>query len=146
MSYLDDFYQEIIAAHCKRPRNFGPIRDVSRKAQGCNPECGDRLTIELRLENDRIADIGFHGAGCAIAIASASVLTECVKGKTQSEGLGLFNQFHAVLAGESTGENLGNLAAFAGLRQHPARVKCATLPWHAFRSALSGSGEPVSTE
>ncbi|HTM52052.1 MAG TPA: SUF system NifU family Fe-S cluster assembly protein [Bryobacteraceae bacterium] len=138
MSYLDDLHQKIIFEHCKRPRNLGPIQDVSNRAQGCNPECGDELTIELRLENDRIADIGFHGSSCAIAIASASVMTECVKGKTQAEALSLFDRFQAVLAGESIGEGLGSLAAFAGFREHPARVKCATLPWRTLRAALSG--------
>jgi nitrogen fixation protein NifU and related proteins len=146
MSGLDDLYQEIIIDHSKRPRNFGPIQHVSAKAEGYNPLCGDRVTIQLKLEDDRITEIGFQGSGCAISTASASLLTECLKGRTRSEAEGLFERFHNLLTGEATPADLGKLAVFSGVREYPARVKCATLAWHTLRAALRESAGQISTE
>ena len=146
MSDLADLYQEIIIDHSKRPRNFGPVPDASAKAEGFNPLCGDRVTIQLKLENDVITNVGFQGSGCAISTASASLLTETLKGKTRLEAERLFERFHELLTGEATPDQLGKLAVFSGVREYPVRVKCATLAWHTLRAALRQSDGQVSTE
>lgn len=150
MSQLDDLYQEIILDHTKRPRNFGPMADADRKAEGYNPLCGDRVTVYLKLDGDRIRDIKFQGAGCAISTSSASLLTESVKGKTTAEAEVLFERFHKLVTGKSDPDedpdSYGKLAVFSGVSEYPARVKCASLCWHTLHSALGGSAEPVTTE
>jgi nitrogen fixation NifU-like protein len=150
MSDLSSLYQEVILDHSKRPRNFHPIAHADRQANGYNPLCGDKVTIYLRLVDDRIADIGFQGSGCAISTASASILTETLKGKTRAEAETLFNAFHDLVTGRAgkSGEApaLGKLAVFSGVAEFPVRVKCASLAWHTLRSALEGSETVASTE
>jgi nitrogen fixation NifU-like protein len=151
MSDLLDLYQEVILDHNKRPRNFGELAGCDHRAEGHNPLCGDRLTVDLVLDAGRIADLRFRGQGCAISTASASLMTEAVKGKTVAEADLLFEGFHEMLTGdpsvpaEATGA-LGKLAVFSGVREFPIRVKCATLPWHTLRAALRTSADPVTTE
>jgi nitrogen fixation NifU-like protein len=150
MSDLRELYQELILDHCKRPRNFRPLAGGTRKVEGYNPLCGDRFTVYLELENDRVKDIGFQGAGCAISMASASVMTESVKGKTRAEAEALFDSFHHLVTGKrlpsDQGPALGKLEVFSGVSEFPVRVKCATLAWHTLHAALNGEGEVVSTE
>jgi nitrogen fixation NifU-like protein len=150
MSDLRDLYQEVLLDHSKRPRNFGVLDDADAQAVGHNPLCGDKVVISLRMEGDRIADIRFHGQGCAVSQASASMMTESVKGKTRAEAEELFEHFHNLLTGkesEAAAEPvLGKLAIFAGVRKYPVRVKCATLAWHTLRAALEQKTETVSTE
>ena len=142
---LSDLYQQVILDHCKRPRNYHELTTHSRSAQGHNPLCGDQLKLYLAMEGDRINDISFLGDGCCISKASASLLTETVKGKTRAEVQRLFEQVHElVTSGKAEGE-LGKLAVFAGVHRFPARVKCAILAWHAVMAALEGKGT-VSTE
>lgn len=146
---LRELYQEIVFDHNRNPRNFRPIENADRKIEGYNPLCGDRITLYLKLENGRIADIGFQGQGCAISTASASLMTEIVKGKTLTEAEKLFMTFHAIVTGQDERlklEELGKLAVLAGVRQYPSRIKCATLPWHSLEAAIKGQQEPVSTE
>jgi nitrogen fixation NifU-like protein len=144
---LTDLYQQVILDHSKSPRNFRKLETANRTAQGHNPLCGDDYTLYLNLEGDVVKEIGFLGSGCAISKASASLLTEAVKGKSRAEIKALFDQVHAmVLSGKGQGEGLGKLAAFAGVYRFPARVKCAILPWHAVMAAMDGKAEPVSTE
>ncbi len=144
---LNDLYQEVILDHCKHPRNFHELSAPTCSAQGHNPLCGDQLKLFLTLEGDRIADIGFLGSGCCISKASASLLTEAVKGRTRPEVQRMFDQVHdLVTTGEVRGE-VGKLAVFAGVHKFPARVKCAILAWHAVMAALKGQGaQPVTTE
>lgn len=150
MSDLRGLYQEMILDHSKRPHNFRVIPD-GRRADGYNPLCGDRVTLYLKLDGDRITDVSFQGSGCAISTASASILTDIVRGKTRAEAESLFDLFHKMVTGKSDGNSkvpsppLGKLAVFSGVSEFPARVKCATLAWHTFKSALA-SGEQVSTE
>ena len=153
MSELRELYQEVILDHSKRPRNFHAIADASRKAEGYNPLCGDRETIYVVLEGDRVRDVAFQGAGCAISTASASMMTESVKGKTREEAEALFTRFHQLITGKNGetsasagGPELGKLEVFSGVREYPVRVKCATLPWHTFKAALQQDGATVSTE
>jgi len=149
MSELRSLYQEIILDHNKKPRNFGRMADATRKLEGFNPLCGDHYTLYLKLEDDKIIDIAFEGAGCAISKASASVMTTLVKGKTAEEAQKMFETFHKLVTGELTDvsfESLGKLAAFAGVSEFPARVKCASLAWHTLHSALEARTEAVSTE
>lgn len=150
MPDLRDLYQQVVLDHNRSPRNFKTVPDANRSAEGTNPLCGDEITLYLRVENDVIQDVGFQGSGCAISQASASLMTSAVKGKTKEEAEELFRAFHAMV---TTGPNapadtskLGKLAALAGVRQFPARVKCANLPWHTLHEALSGGGGSVSTE
>ena len=147
---LDDLYQEIILDHNRRPANFRPMPDADRTVEADNPLCGDRLSLFLKLDGGRIADISFQGSGCAISVASASLLTERLKGATVAEAEALFGTMHAVLTGEHEPDpdRLGSLAALAGVRRYPMRVKCATLSWHALKAALGGEGAEgvVSTE
>jgi len=148
---LRDLYQEVILDHSKRPRNFHAMPGADRKAEGYNPLCGDRETVFLDLDGDVLKDVSFQGAGCAISTASASMMTESVKGKTKAEADALFERFHDLITGKSGGGSaaspeLGKLAVFSGVREYPVRVKCATLPWHTLKAALSGENAPVSTE
>ena len=144
---LQDLYQEVILDHNKRPRNFRAI-EGGRKAEGYNPLCGDRLTVYLRIADGRIQDASFEGSGCAISKASASLMTDSVKGKTVAEAEELFERFHRMIvrAPEDAVDELGKLTVFAGVRQFPVRVKCASLPWHTLRSAIAARDEVVSTE
>lgn len=150
MSDLRELYQELILDRNRKPRNFGPLSDANRSAKGVNPLCGDKITVHLQLDDDRVKDIRFEGTGCAISIASASVMTESLKGETTSDAMNLFERFHQMVAanGDAAGgaPDMGKLAAFAGVRDYPARVKCATLAWHALRAALEGGAQAVSTE
>lgn len=149
MEDLGDLYQELILDHYKNPRNFGTLPGANRSARGHNPLCGDRLDLAVRLEGDRIADLRFQGAGCAISTASASLMTEAVKGRARPEALALFEKFHRRVTGREDGadsEDLGKLEVFSGVREFPVRVKCATLAWHTLKAALEGAGGTVSTE
>ncbi len=151
MDDLRELYQEMILDHSKRPRNFGPLPGAEREAKGNNPLCGDRVTVFLAMENGVVKDVRFVGAGCAISMASASMMTEMVKGKTEEEARTLFARFHHLVTEEDGGEALGGpdldkLEVFAGVRQFPIRVKCATLPWHTLAAALERRIEEVTTE
>jgi nitrogen fixation NifU-like protein len=150
MSYLNDLYQEIILDHTKRPRNHRRIDPADRQADGHNPLCGDRLTVFLKTDGELIEDISFEGAGCAISTASASLMTESLKGKTVAEAEALARSFRSMITGQdedgATVDDLGKLEAFAGVAEFPTRVKCATLAWHTFQAALEKKGEAVSTE
>ena len=142
----DDLYQEVILDHGKRPRNFGKLENASVKAEGFNPLCGDRLTLELKLDNNIVQDAKFTGAGCAISVASASLMTETLKGKTRAEVQQIFERFHQLLTTDSAVPDMGKLAVFSGVREFPARVKCATLAWHTLQAALENPEQKVSTE
>jgi nitrogen fixation NifU-like protein len=149
MSELSELYQQVILDHNKKPRNFRKIDDANRKADGHNPLCGDQLTVYLQFENGVVHDISFEGSGCAISKASASMMTQSLKGKTVDEVEVLFDEFHQMVTGELDEEavpnHLGHLTIFAGVRDYPARVKCASLSWHTMHAALRGE-EVVSTE
>ena len=150
MSELTNLYQEVILDHAKRPRNFHSIENADHHANGYNPLCGDKVTIFLHLEGDRIADISFQGSGCAISTASASILTETLKGKTRAEAETLFRAFHKLVTGKplesADTPALGKLAVFSGVSEFPVRVKCASLAWHTLHSALEDSPAVASTE
>jgi nitrogen fixation NifU-like protein len=160
MSDLRELYQDLIIDHGRRPRHFGALEGANRTAEGVNPLCGDRLTVYLKLENSRIQDIRFSGAGCAISVASASLMAEQLKGKTKAEANVLFHKFHRLVTVEHSRPNdterealdrpldgaLGKLDVLAGVRAFPSRVKCATLAWHALQAALVNRAHPVSTE
>ncbi|BCG05142.1 iron-sulfur cluster assembly scaffold protein (plasmid) [Paraburkholderia sp. PGU19] len=151
MSSLRDLYQEVIFDHYRRPRNYHPVPNANHKAEGYNPLCGDRITLYLRIEDGVVKDAGFEGAGCAIAIASASLMTEALKGRTESEVETLFGSFHDMVttpAGAPTQSEagLGKLAVLSGVREFPARVKCATLAWHTLRAALQDERGTITTE
>jgi nitrogen fixation NifU-like protein len=148
---VNDLYRDVILDHNRRPRNFGALEPADASVEGFNPMCGDRLTVRLRIADDRISDIRFEGQGCAISTASASLMTEAVKGKTRSEALQLFDRVHRLLTVNAAGaEDLGKLAALSGVREYPARVKCASLCWHTLASALRSTDPQhlpaVSTE
>ena len=144
---VDDLYQETILDHSKRPRNFHSMDDANRKAEGYNPLCGDKLKLFLRVEDDIVKEASFIGAGCAISTASASLMTESLKGKNRAEALHLLDEFHELLTTDvEAAKDLGKLVVFCGVRDYPARVKCATLAWHTLRSALNDTGETASTE
>jgi nitrogen fixation protein NifU and related proteins len=153
MSELRELYQEVILDHNRRPRNFGTLPSANHQAEGYNPLCGDKVTVFLDLEDDRdgprIRDVAFQGTGCAISTASASLMTEALKGKTAEEARAIFHGFHGLVTtgeGEDSDE-LGKLAVFSGVREFPMRVKCATLAWHTLLAALDEKArEPVSTE
>jgi nitrogen fixation protein NifU and related proteins len=144
---LDDLYQEVILDHNRRPRNFRAL-DAGRKAEGFNPLCGDRLTVYLRVDDGVIADAAFQGSGCAISKASASLMTESIKGKSVADATTLLARFQQMVTSQPADavSGLGKLEALAGVRQFPVRVKCATLAWHSLRSALHGDHAVVSTE
>ena len=150
MSDLRELYQELIIDHSKRPRNFKVLETADRKLEGYNPLCGDKVTVFLELEHDRVKNVSFQGSGCAISTASASVMTESVKGKTLAEVEALFEVFHQMVMGKppaaGKAPELGKLAVFSGVSEFPARVKCATLAWHTLHAALQGAGDTVSTE
>ncbi len=151
MSDIRGLYQEVILDHSKKPRNYRVLEGANYHAEGYNPLCGDRVTVYVKLENDRISDLSFQGSGCAISTSSASLLTETLKGKTLDEANALFEKFHALVTGETNGNqaedaSLGKLAVFSGVAEFPVRVKCATLAWHTLRSALKGEEKAVSTE
>jgi nitrogen fixation protein NifU and related proteins len=150
MSALRELYQEVILDHNKSPRNFHRMEGATKAVEGYNPLCGDHYTIFLKMDGDIIADISFAGAGCAISKASASVMSSFVKGKTRTQAEELFNEFHKLVKGESGAlkdpDKLGKLAAFSGVSEFPARVKCASLPWHTLHAALETQAEIVSTE
>jgi nitrogen fixation NifU-like protein len=140
MSSLSELYQNVILEHNRSPRNYRVMEDADRTAEGNNPLCGDALTVWLKLDGDMIRDASFRGMGCAISRASASIMTATVKGKSRSEAEALFEQFHRVVTGRADPgdvETLGKLAVFSGVSAFPARVKCASLPWHALKAALS---------
>ena len=139
MSDLSDLYQEVILDHNRRPRNFHALRDASHSAEGYNPLCGDRLTLYVKLEGDTIADVSFEGAGCAISKASASMMTDALKGRSVAEASALFERFHRMVTTPPSEpvEDLGKLSALAGVREFPVRVKCASLAWHTLRAALN---------
>jgi nitrogen fixation NifU-like protein len=144
---VDDLYQEIILDHSKRPRNCHPMPDANRTAEGYNPLCGDKLELYLRVEDGIVKDVSFVGSGCAISTASASLMTESLKGKTREEALKLLDRFHDLLTTDSAvTKDLGKLVVFCGVRDYPARVKCATLAWHTLKTALNNAGGSASTE
>jgi nitrogen fixation NifU-like protein len=148
MSELRELYQEVILEHSKKPRNYRALEGANHKAEGYNPLCGDHFTVYLDLKDGTIGDIGFQGSGCAISKASASMMTQTLKGKTAAEAEAVFHKFHDLVTGRAPGgeEDLGKLAVFAGVSEFPLRVKCATLAWHALRAALRGEEQAVSTE
>lgn len=147
MSGLRDLYQEVILDHNKRPRNFRAIDEPSHRAEGYNPLCGDRVTVYLNVEDGVIRDLTFQGSGCAISTASASLMTDALKGRSLAEVQALVDEFHDLVTGEGPPpQGIGKLAALSGVRDYPTRVKCATLAWHAVRAALEHRDEPVKTE
>jgi nitrogen fixation NifU-like protein len=149
MSDLRELYQEVILEHSKSPRNYRELATANHTAEGFNPLCGDHFTVYLDLDGDSIRDISFQGTGCAISKASASMMTQRVRGKTKAEAERLFDQFHKLVTGEQRSDNgleLGKLAVFAGVSEFPVRVKCAILPWHTLHASLQGSQSVVSTE
>ena len=146
---LKDLYRDVIVDHNRSPRNFRKIADADKVLEGFNPLCGDKLTLYLKLEGETIRDLSFEGSGCAISVASASLMTERLKGKTRSDADDLFNQMHDLLTRSEQPadlESLGKLAALAGVREYPSRVKCASLCWHTLKGALHGDAASVSTE
>ena len=149
MSELSELYQQVILDHNKKPRNFRKLENADRSAEGFNPLCGDQLTVYVNLADDAVREIAFEGSGCAISKAAASMMTQAVKGKSKEQIEALFKEFHSMVTGEldeETDENqLGNLKIFAGVREFPVRVKCATLPWHTMHAALHNQ-DRASTE
>jgi nitrogen fixation protein NifU and related proteins len=147
MADLRDLYQEVILEHSKAPRNFRELPSANQKAEGYNPLCGDHFTVYLEVEGDSIRDISFQGSGCAISKASASMMTQSLKGRTRAEAQKLFERFHKLVTGGPDGASgeLGKLAVFSGVSEFPVRVKCATLAWHTLQAALQGQ-QSVSTE
>jgi len=150
MADLRDLYQEVILEHSKTPRNYRQLASANHKAEGFNPLCGDHFTVYLDVEGDSIRDITFQGSGCAISKASASMMTQSLKGKTTADAQKLFADFHKLVTGEAKkngdAKEMGKLAVFAGVSEYPARVKCATLAWHTLHAALEGKQGAVSTE
>ena len=150
MAELNELYQQVILDHNKKPRNYKVLDTANRQQEGYNPLCGDQLTLYLEMDGETIKDVGFQGQGCAISKASASMMTTVVKGKTKAEAEVIFDEFHKMVKGELDPEaeenHLGRLKIFAGVREFPARVKCASLSWHTLRAALEGAAEMVSTE
>jgi len=150
MSDLGELYQELVVDHSRHPRNFGKLADANHEATGYNPLCGDKVTVYLKLVNGHVQDVHFQGVGCAICTASASLMTERLKGKTEAEAEALFNSFHGLVTKgtltEATSEQLGKLRVFSGIRDFPVRVKCATLPWHTFRAALHNEEPDLSAD
>ena len=149
-SDLRELYQEVILDHSRKPRNFRVLPGATRSAEGYNPLCGDRETVYLALEGDVVKDVSFQGAGCAISTASASMMTETLKGKSRAEAEALFESFHDLITSAAGprpgGPELGKLEVFSGVREYPVRIKCATLPWHTLKAALNGEPRTVSTE
>ena len=148
-SDLGDLYQEVILDHNRKPRNFGELAGANRRAEGYNPLCGDRVTVFVDVEGDAVKDVRFQGSGCAISKASASMMTESVKGRTRDEAEALFQEFHRLLTEEGAvadPKTLGKLVVFSGVREFPVRVKCATLAWHTLRAALQNAQGVATTE
>jgi len=146
---LKDLYQEVIVDHNRSPRNFGELAGADRTVEGYNPLCGDKLNLYVKFDGNRIGDVKFDGSGCAISVASASLMTEALKGRTRAEAEQIFNEFHELLTARELPEDfekLDKLAALAGVRDYPTRIKCATLCWHTLHSALEGNDETVTTE
>jgi nitrogen fixation protein NifU and related proteins len=146
---LRDLYQEVIFDHNRNPRNFRVMADADRQVEGFNPLCGDRLTLFLKMDGDKITDASFQGSGCAISTASVSLMTEIIKNKTEAQAEALFKTFHEMTTGKNEGiqlEAVGKLAVLAGVREYPARVKCATLAWHTLDAALKNEQKSISTE
>jgi nitrogen fixation NifU-like protein len=150
VSEFQDLYQQVILDHNQRPRNFHALEGEVRRSEGHNPLCGDRLTLYLDVQEGRVRDVAFVGAGCAISKASASMMTEAVKGRTREEAEALFRVFHGLLTGDQAvspdDPRLGKLVVFAGVRDYPVRVKCATLAWHTLRAALADQHDTITTE
>lgn len=152
MNDLRDLYQEVILDHSKRPRNFGALPEASHRAYGHNPLCGDQVTVFLTLRDGRVSDVRFEGSGCAISTASASLMTEAIKGKTEAELRAMFDRFHVGMTEDDNAEaaaalsGMDKLAVLAGVREFPMRVKCATLPWHTLVAALERATATVKTE
>ena len=149
MTRLSELYHDVILDHNRAPQNYRPMENANRKVEGNNPLCGDRLTVWLRMEDDVIADVTFQGLGCAISMASASLMTSSVKGKTRAEAEALFDRFRRMITGSVApveSESLGKLAVFSGVSEFPIKVKCASLSWHALKAALEGPNTVVSTE
>ncbi|HEX3275859.1 MAG TPA: SUF system NifU family Fe-S cluster assembly protein [Gemmatimonadales bacterium] len=149
MARLSELYQNVILEHNRSPRNYRVMPEADRQAEGHNPLCGDQITVWVRLEGDRVADVSFQGAGCAISRASASIMTDAVKGKTQQEAEALFDRFHRLVTGglpSSESETLGKLAVFSGVSEFPIRVKCASLAWHTLKSALGSPSASLPTQ
>lgn len=146
MNDLRDLYQDMIFDHYRQPRNYGHLEHANRKAEGYNPLCGDKVSITLIVKDGVIDDIKFEGAGCAISTASASLMTESLKGKTEAEALTMLENFKSLVTGGSVDKEMGKLAVLAGVQAFPQRVKCATLAWHTLQAALKNSTEPISTE
>ncbi|MFM1851225.1 MAG: hypothetical protein RIS54_909 [Verrucomicrobiota bacterium] len=146
MSDLSDLYQQVILDHNRRPRNCGKLPTATRVAHGDNPTCGDQCSVYLVLDGDRIKDLSFDGSGCAISQASASLMTTQLKGKTAAEAQKLYDEFHHIVTTGEAPEEISDIAAFAGVHAFPARIKCATLGWHAALNALKGEDAPATTE
>ena len=149
MPDLGDLYQDVILEHSKVPRNYRELAGADRHAEGYNPLCGDRFTVYLKMEGDIIRDVAFQGSGCAISKASASMMTQSVKGKTKEEAAAIFDRFHKLVTGRAAtpeGQDLGKLSVFSGVSEYPVRVKCATLAWHTLRAALEEDQKTISTE
>lgn len=149
-SELRELYQQVILDHNRKPRNFRRVAQPTRRAEGHNPLCGDHVSVEVKVEDGTIRDIAFQGSGCAISKAAASMMTGSLQGQTVADAEALFGRFHRMLTEDGSGpegtDALGKLAVFAGVREFPSRIKCATLPWHTAHAALSGQAEPVTTE
>jgi nitrogen fixation NifU-like protein len=149
MSELRDLYQDVILEHSKAPRNYREMPAANHKAEGFNPLCGDHFTVYVTTDGDAIRDIAFQGSGCAISRASASMMTQMLKGKTTEEAAKIFERFHNLVTGHGSANSeaeLGKLTVFSGVSEFPVRVKCATLAWHTLQAALEGKQDPVSTE
>lgn len=146
MNELRDLYQEVIFDHYRSPRNYGPLPSANRDAEGHNPLCGDHVKLHLQVEDGIIRDVHFEGSGCAISTASASLMTEVLKGKDEEEAMRLMEEFQRLVTGAGEPEGLGKLEALAGVREFPSRVKCATLAWHTLQAALENQRVPVTTE
>ena len=146
---MKDLYQDVIVDHNRSPRNFGKLDNADRSLEGFNPLCGDRLTLYIKMDDDKISEIKFDGSGCAISVASASLMTEAMKGKTTMEAEQVFSDFHNLLISEEQQldiDRFGKLAALAGVRDYPTRIKCASLCWHTLHGILDGTNSSVSTE
>lgn len=150
MTDTRSLYEQVILDHNKAPRNFGEMEGADLSAEGYNPLCGDQFTVYIKLDGDRITEVQFEGAGCAISKSSASVMTTLIKGKTGEEAKALFDRFHGMITADPQAalskEDLGKLMVFSGVREYPIRIKCATLPWHTLLSAIAGSSDSVTTE
>jgi nitrogen fixation protein NifU and related proteins len=149
MPDLRELYQELILEHSKKPRNYREMPNANRKVEGFNPLCGDHFTVFMEVEGDTVRDISFQGSGCALSKASASMMTQILKGKSKDDAEKLFERFHNMVTGTGGNENpedLGKLAVFSGVSEFPVRVKCASLAWHAMKAALEGAAQEISTE